>query len=149
MTSEQTIIFQNIQYPTHLTENQHSRPFHFHSLKQFVKDDHLSGVFYNVFIGCVWWTRLSTIEEIRMAGDFAKLTVQLLVQRSWKEENSAHLHDHVHKSCLSFFLASQTIHCIDIFFKYRPVPLPLHITKTNIDVNFFFWNRLSVVRDKY
>jgi len=28
-----------------------------------------------VFVSCVWWTRFSTVEEVRMAGDFAKLMV--------------------------------------------------------------------------
>lgn len=78
MTSEQAKIFQNIQYPTHLAEDQHSGPFHFHSLEQFVKNDHLSGIFNNVFVGCIGWTRFCAVEEIGMTGDFAKLMVQLL-----------------------------------------------------------------------
>jgi hypothetical protein len=136
VSPEMAIIFENVQHTTHLTEDENSRALLFHRLQQFVKNHHFATVVYNVFVRGVGRARLGTIKQVRMAG------------------NLPQLHDHVHESCLPFLLARETyivdknisyaisrlhtINSIYIFLKNGSIPLPLHVSQANIDIDFLF-----------
>lgn len=44
ISSEKTIILENVENTTHLTENENARAFCFHSFKQLVENDHFARV---------------------------------------------------------------------------------------------------------
>lgn len=58
VTPEQAIIFENIQNPTHLTEDENARSFLFHRSQKFIQDDHLSRVLDDMLISGIWGARL-------------------------------------------------------------------------------------------
>ena len=47
------VILQNIQHPSHLTENQNPRILSFQLNKQFIQKNHLSSVVNHVLVRCV------------------------------------------------------------------------------------------------
>ena len=71
--------------------------------------------------------------------------------------DSAQLHHHVHKSCFTFLLPKPTreltvhsvklaktltIDSVDILLKNRAIPLPLHLSKPNVDINLLLCSQL-------
>jgi hypothetical protein len=74
--SKQTVILQDIQHSTHLTETKDTRSFLLQIRQQLVEDNHLSRVLDGMFVGGVRRTRFGTVEQVGVTGDFAKLRVE-------------------------------------------------------------------------
>src|SRR5712672_2240569 len=60
------------------------------------------------------------------------------IEEVWVTCHFSQLHDHIHKPCLSLFLASETIDRVNVLLKHATVPLSLHIRQANINVNLLF-----------
>jgi len=56
VTTELTVILQNIQYSTHLGEDQNSRSFCLHRFEEFIENDHFTGIINEVLIGREGWS---------------------------------------------------------------------------------------------
>lgn len=57
MSSELAVIFQDVQYSTHLGEDQDPGSFGLHRFKQFVEDNHFAGVVDEVLVSGERWSR--------------------------------------------------------------------------------------------
>lgn len=64
VTSEQTIILEDIKHSAHLTEDQDSGAFLFHRVEKFVQNDHLATVFNEMDICRIRWTGFLGLHEL-------------------------------------------------------------------------------------
>ena len=80
MSSELAVIFQDVQYSTHLGEDQDPGSFGLHRFKQFVEDNHFAGVVDEVLVSGERWSRF-----LQVSPDGA--SVQMLAYSSIKHWN--------------------------------------------------------------
>ena len=59
---EQTIVFENVQHPTHLAKDEHPRALLLHAREQLVEDKHR--VLDEVLVGGVRWSRFLKMGHI-------------------------------------------------------------------------------------
>ena len=78
--------------------------------------------------GGAGWTGLGAVEEVRVTCHLTQL------------------HDHVHETRLALLLAGQAVDGVDILFKHRAIPFPLHLGERNEDVNLFLYGGSKYVR---
>lgn len=57
MTSELAVIFQDIQYSTHLGEDQDPGSFGLHRFEQLIEDNHFTGIVDEVLVSGERWSR--------------------------------------------------------------------------------------------
>ena len=63
MSSELAVIFQDVQYSTHLRENEHSGSFGLHRFEQFVENDHFTRILDEMLVGREWSSGLGSVEH--------------------------------------------------------------------------------------
>ena len=56
MSSELTVVLENVQYPTHLRKDEYTRPLGFHRFQKFVENHHFTGIVNQMFVGGERWT---------------------------------------------------------------------------------------------
>lgn len=68
MSSELTVILQDIEYSTHLGKDQDSRSLGLHGLEELVENDHFTSIVDKVLVGGERWSRFLQISLYRYVG---------------------------------------------------------------------------------
>jgi len=57
MAAELTVIFQDVQYTTHLREDKAARTLGLHRFQKFIQYNHFACILDEVFVSGKWWSR--------------------------------------------------------------------------------------------
>lgn len=107
VSTEQAVVFENVQHTTHLTENEYAGTFRLHASEKFVKNDQLARVFNKVFVSGVGRPRFLE-QNLKTRYGITIDNTHCSVKKIWMTSDFTQLHDHVHEACLAFLLASKT-----------------------------------------
>lgn len=147
MSTELTVILQDVQHSTHLRKDENARTLCFHGFQKLVKNEHFTGIVNKMLISGERRSGLGAIKDYIGCQQMFEKNERVKVEKKKKKKRLtvgvvttfSELHNNIEQPRLALLFTSHTVDSINILLQKTLVPFPLHLSHTDIKINLLLW----------